>query len=86
MSILQITNASYSRILHWFIHVVDNINVKTNLICNESQFQQTNRVKTQMHCFICKDRQVSHLMNFFLHQANQTLLNQLIILNFVILY
>ena len=67
LSVLQITNASYSRILHWFIHVEDNLNVKTNLICNESQFQQTNRVKTQMHCFICKDRQVSHLMDFVLH-------------------
>ena len=49
MSMLQITSASLFRILHWFIHVVDNFNVKTNLICNESLFQQTNMVKTQMH-------------------------------------
>ena len=65
MSMLPITSASLSRILHWFIHVVDNFNVNTNLICNESLFQQTNRVKTQMHCFICKDRRVSYLMDFF---------------------
>ena len=49
MSMLQITSASLSRILHWFIHVVGNINVKTNLICNESLFQQSNMVKTQMY-------------------------------------
>ena len=41
--------ASLSRILHWLIHVVDNFNVKTNLLCNESMFQQTYMVKTQMH-------------------------------------
>ena len=34
MRMLQITNASLSRILHWFIHVVDNFNAETNLICN----------------------------------------------------
>ena len=49
MSMLQITSTSSSRILHWFIHVVDKFNVKTNLICNESLSQQTNMVKTQMH-------------------------------------
>ena len=49
MSILHITHESLSRILHWFIHVVDNFNVKTNLICNESLLQQANMVKTQMH-------------------------------------
>ena len=49
MSILQITSASLSSILHWFMHVVDNFNVKTNLICNESLLQQTKMVKTQMH-------------------------------------
>ena len=49
MSMLQITSASLSRILHRFIHVVDKFNVKTNLICNESLFQQTNMVKTRMH-------------------------------------
>ena len=52
MSMLQITSASSSRILHWFIHVVDNFNVKTNIICNESLFQQTNMVKTQMHFYM----------------------------------
>ena len=49
MSMLQITSASKFGILHWFRHVVDNFNVKTNLICNQSLFQQTNIVKTQMH-------------------------------------
>ena len=49
MSMLQIASASLSRILHWCVNVVDNFNVKTNLICNESLFQQTNMVKTQMH-------------------------------------
>ena len=49
MSMLQITSASLSRILHWFIHVVDSLNKKTNLLCNESLFQQTNVVKKQMH-------------------------------------
>ena len=45
--------------LHWFIHVVDNFNVETNLICNESLSHQTNMVH-----FICKDRRVSHLRDF----------------------
>ena len=63
MSILQITSASLSRILHWFIHVVDNFNVKTNLICNESLFQQTNMVKHRC-IFICKYKRVSHLRDF----------------------
>ena len=49
MSMLQITSASQSRILHRFIHVVDKFNVKNNLMCNESLFQQTNMVKIQMH-------------------------------------
>ena len=52
MSMLQIASTSLSRILHWFIHVVDNFNVKTNLICNESLFQQTNMVKTRMHLYM----------------------------------
>ena len=52
MSTLQITSASKSRILHWFIHVVGNFNVKTNLECNESLFQQTNMVKIQMHFYM----------------------------------
>ena len=37
-----------SRILHWFnneIHV-DNCNVKTKLICNESPFQQADMFET----------------------------------------
>ena len=51
MSTLQITSARLSRILHWFIHVVDNFNVKTNFICNESLFQQNNMVKTKMHFY-----------------------------------
>ena len=45
MSMLQIVSESLSRILHWFIHVVDNFNLKSN----KSLFQQTNMVKTQMH-------------------------------------
>ena len=52
MSMLQIASASLSHILHWFIHVVDNFNVKTNIICNESLFEQTNIVnivKTKMN-------------------------------------
>ena len=32
----------------WFIHVVDNFNLKTKLLCNVSLSQQTNMVKTQM--------------------------------------
>ena len=28
LSMLPVTSASYSRILHWFIHVVDNCSVK----------------------------------------------------------
>ena len=39
-------------VLLWFIHVVDNFNVKTNLICNVSLFQQTNMVRTQMHFYM----------------------------------
>ena len=39
MSMLPVTSASYSRILNWFIHVVDNCSEKINLICNESLFQ-----------------------------------------------
>ena len=27
MSMLQFTSASYSRISHWFLHVVDNFNI-----------------------------------------------------------
>ena len=46
MSMLQIASTSVSRILHWSMHVADNFNVKTNIICNESLFQQTNMVKT----------------------------------------
>ena len=49
--------------LHWFIHVVDNFKVETNLICNKSLSHQTNMVKIQMH-FICKDRRVTHLRDF----------------------
>ena len=79
---LQITSTSSSRILHWFIHVVDKFNVKTNLICNESLFQQTNMVKTQMH-FLYERTGEFPTIGIFLHQANQTL-NQLIM--FVILY
>ena len=76
MSMLQITSASYSRKLHWFIHVVDNLHV--NLYAtNESLFQQT-----KMH-FIFNDRRVFHLRDYFYIKKNQTL-NQLII--FVILY
>ena len=30
MSILQIVSASKCRILHWFIHVVDNFNIKNH--------------------------------------------------------
>ena len=52
MSMLQITSASKSRILHWFIHVLGNFNVKTNHICNESLFQQTNMVKTLMYFYM----------------------------------
>ena len=33
-----VTSASLSRILHWFMNVVDNFNVKTNLICNKSLY------------------------------------------------
>ena len=44
MSMLQGTIASQSRIFLWFIHVVDTINVKTNIIWNESLFQQTDMV------------------------------------------
>ena len=47
MSMLKIASTSLSRILHWPIHVVDNFNVKTSIICNESLFlQQTSIVKT----------------------------------------
>ena len=49
MSMLQITSASLPRILHWFIHEVENFNDKTNLTCNESLLQQTYMVKTQTH-------------------------------------
>ena len=38
--------------LHWFIHVVDNLNVETNLIYNESLIHQTNMIKTQMHFYM----------------------------------
>ena len=31
------------------IHVVDNFNVKASLICNESLFQRTDKVKNQIH-------------------------------------
>ena len=63
MSMLQITSTSLSHILHWFIHVVDNFNAKTSLICNESLFLQTYMIKTLMH-FICNKIRVSHLRDF----------------------
>ena len=47
LSMLKVT--SLSCIFHWFIHVVDNFNVTTNLICNKPLFQQTGMAKTQMH-------------------------------------
>ena len=65
--------------MHWVIRVfflVDNYNVKTNLICNESLFHQTNIVKTQMHCLYVRTGEFQTLW-IFLHQANRTL-NQLI--------
>ena len=46
LSRIRVTSASYFRILHWFIHKVDNCNVKTNLICNGSLCQQIDIVKT----------------------------------------
>ena len=64
MSMLQITSASLSCIYHWFIHVVDNFNVKTNLLCNVSLFQQTNMVKTQMHFLYVSTSEFSTLRTF----------------------
>ena len=69
MSMLQIRGASLSRILDWFIHVVDSFNVKTNLICNQSLFQQTNMVKTQMHFLYVRTGEFPTL-GIFLHQPN----------------
>ena len=76
MSMLNYKCVITSRILHWLIHVVDNFNVKTNLICKESPFQQTNMAKTQMHFLYVRTGEFRP-KGFFLHQANQTL-NQLI--------
>ena len=73
---LPVTSASYYRLLHWFIQVVDNCNVKTKLICNETLFQQTNMVKTDS--VYVRTGELTTL-GIFVHQANQTL-NQLVML------
>ena len=69
-------NLVYCTGLYVYFFLVDNYNVKTNLICNESLFHQTNIVKTQMHCLYVRTGEFQTLC-IFLHQANRTL-NQLI--------
>ena len=43
--------------------------ILTNLICNESLFQQTDMVEKQIHYML--GRRVSQLRDCFLHHANQ---------------
>ena len=43
---------------------MDNFNVKTNLLCNVSLFQQTNMVKTQMHFLYVSTSEFSTLGTF----------------------
>ena len=43
---------------------MDNFNVKTDLLCNVSLFQQTNMVKTQMHFLDVSTREFSTLGTF----------------------
>ena len=64
---LPVTRDSLSHILHWFKHVIDNCNLKTNLRCNESLFQQTKYGKKQIH-YVRMSRFPP--MGFFRHQAN----------------
>ena len=56
-------NPLYNAGLYMYI-VVDNFNVKTNLLCNVSLFQQTNMVKTQMHFLYVSTSEFSTLGTF----------------------